>query len=218
MGTEIKLQTARLRMVQDQLRGRGISHPGVLDAFMSVPREEFVPAQYRQQAYDDNPLPIGQGQTISQPYIVALMLQELDPKPSHRVLEIGAGSGYATALLARLVEHVYAVERLEELTERAICLLGRLGVHNVTLSTRDGSLGWAEEAPFDRVICAAATAELPPAWADQLKDDGRIVLPLGAGDVQDLILVTKTPTGPVRRPVTQVRFVRLIGKDGWPGE
>jgi protein-L-isoaspartate(D-aspartate) O-methyltransferase len=139
------------------------------------------------------------------------MLQELDPKPSHRVLEIGAGSGYATALLARLVEHVYAVERLEELTERAMGLLGRLCVHNVTLSTRDGSMGWAEEAPFDRVICAAATRELPPAWVDQLKDDGRIVLPLGAGDVQDLILVTKTPTGLRRRQIAQVRFVPLIG-------
>jgi protein-L-isoaspartate(D-aspartate) O-methyltransferase len=218
MQSEIKLQTARLQMVQEQLRSRGITHPAVLEAFMSVPREQFVPPQHQHQAYEDQPLPIGLGQTISQPYIVALMLQELDPRPHHRVLEIGAGSGYQTALLARLVQHVYAVERLNELTEQAMGALARLGVNNVTLCTRDGSLGWSEEAPFDRIICGAASPETPPLWTDQLTDGGRIVVPLGGPDFQTLTVVTKTPRGLVHLPVTQVRFVRLIGKAGWPGE
>ena len=185
---------------------------------MSVPREQFVPPQYQRQAYEDQPLPIGLGQTISQPYIVALMLQELDPRPEHRVLEVGAGSGYQTALLARLVQHVYAIERLPELSERAMAALTHLAVGNVTLCTRDGSLGWADQAPFDRIICGAASPDVPQPWIDQLVDGGRIVLPLGGIEFQTLTVVTKTPKGLVRRPVTQVRFVRLIGQEGWPGD
>ena len=218
MESEIKLQTARLGMVQQQLRARGITQPTVLEAFTTVPRELFVPPSQQHLAYEDQPLPIGLGQTISQPYVVALMLQELDVQPHHRVLEIGAGSGYQTALLARLAKHVHAIERLEQLAEQAAGALARLAVGNVTLCTRDGSLGWATEAPFDRIICGAASPDVPPAWLEQLVEDGRIVVPLGNAESQMLTLVTRTPQGPLRRPIAPVRFVRLIGQAGWPSQ
>jgi len=202
-------------MISVQLRGRGISHEAVLAAFAAVPREQFVPPAQIDGAYADHPLPIGFGQTISQPYVVALMLQELDPAPDHRVLEIGAGSGYQTALLAHLARHVYAIERIGELSERAVGVLGALNISNVTLCTGDGSLGWPEEAPFDRIICGAGSPDIPAAWIDQLAEGGRIVTPVGGPDAQQLVVARKRGGKISRRQFCGVRFVRLIGKQGW---
>jgi len=210
---------SRLRqtMVEVQLRQRGIRHPAVLETFAEVPRHLFVPPRHRHEAYEDYPIPIGHGQTISQPYVVALMIQELDPRPDHRVLEVGAGSGYQTAILARLVRHVYAVERINELTEQAASVLAALNIANVTVSTMDGSMGWPEEAPFDRIICGAAAPEAPPCWTDQLADGGRIVLPVGGEEVQSLRMLDKQGGKLRSRDLCDVRFVRLIGKWAWPG-
>ncbi|MCJ7545053.1 MAG: protein-L-isoaspartate(D-aspartate) O-methyltransferase [Phycisphaerae bacterium] len=205
-------------MVDHQLRARSISCPKLLEAFMDTPRELFIPAERRGEAYDDCPVPIGFGQTISQPYVVALMIQELEVGPQHTVLDVGAGSGYQTALLARLAKQVYAVERIAELTERAREVLTGLGVANVTLCTQDGSLGWPEHAPFDRIICGAAAVEVPPAWVEQLADGGRIILPLGGEYAQTLVAVQRRGNQVRRQQLCGVRFVKLIGRgDGaWP--
>ena len=215
---EGKLAAARNAMISVQLSGRGISHAGVLAAFAKVPRQRFVPPDQIDQAYADHPLPIGFGQTISQPYVVALMLGELDPSPEHRVLEIGAGSGYQTALLAEMVAHVYAIERIEQLTEKALGVLGGLNVSNVTLCTGDGSMGWPEEAPFDRIICGAASPDVPSTWVHQLAEGGKIVTPVGGPDVQQLLVAEKIGgdiPDSTRRRFCDVRFVKLIGKHGW---
>jgi protein-L-isoaspartate(D-aspartate) O-methyltransferase len=209
-------QLDRLKMVRDQLLARGIKDQAVLDAFAAVPRELFVPADRRHDAYADSPLPIGYGQTISQPYIVALMVQELGVRSEHAVLDVGAGSGYQTAILARLARHVYALERIPELTERAMGTLAGLNVANVTICTQDGSLGWTAAAPFDRIICGAAGPDVPPAWIDQLAEGGRIIMPVGGRHVQTLVAVDKTPKGPHRREICDVRFVKLIGLAAWP--
>jgi len=212
---EEKLIAARRQMVANQLEARGIGTPSVLEAFGAIPRERFMPLEHRHEAYADRPVPIGQGQTISQPYIVALMVQELDPRPHHRVLDVGAGSGYQTAILARLARHVFALERIEELTERAIGVLGSLNISNVTVCTRDGSLGWAEEAPFDRIICGAAAPDVPATWIEQLAAGGRIVAPVGGLDVQTLLVVNKHGKTVRRRELCDVRFVKLIGQQAW---
>ena len=214
--SEEKLLGRRRWMVEHQLRRRGITDERVLAAFEAVERERFVPADRQASAYEDAPLPIGHGQTISQPYIVALMLQELRTRPDHRVLDIGAGSGYQTVLLARLVEHVFAIERIAELTDRLAPLLDETGARNVSLRTGDGSLGWAEAAPFDGIICGAAAPNLPESWADQLVDGGRIVLPVGGEHAQELLVAEKHGGKLHRRHVCGVRFVRLIGEQGWP--
>jgi len=203
-------------MVERQLHARGIHNRTVLQAFLDIPRERFVPPDFDHEAYEDHPLPIGHGQTISQPYVVALMLQELDVQPHHRVLDVGAGSGYQTALLARIARHVFAVERIEELTEKAMGVLASLNVANVTFRTGDGSLGWPAEAPFHRIICGAGAPDVPEAWLEQLVDGGRIVAPVGGVDAQTLILVERDAQRVRRREICDVRFVRLIGQDGWP--
>ncbi len=205
-------------MVEQQLRSRGIRDQAVLKAFLATPREMFLPPERIHQAYEDGPVPIGYGQTISQPYVIALMLQELDVQPTDKVLDVGAGSGYQTALLAALARHVYALERLEQLTERATDTLARLGISNVTLATRDGSLGWPAEAPFDRIICGAAAREVPQPWIDQLADGGRIVMPIGGEHYQTLVVVQRRGEKLARRELCDVRFVKLIGRgDGaWP--
>jgi protein-L-isoaspartate(D-aspartate) O-methyltransferase len=213
---EPKLAAARREMVDKQLRLRGICDGGVLKAFLEVPRERFIDPDRRHEAYIDSPVPIGCGQTISQPYIVALMLQELALRPEHRVLDVGAGSGYQTALLARLVREVYAIERIEELTEEAAGALAGLGIENVTLRTGDGTLGWPEQAPFDRIVCGAGAPDVPPAWIEQLADDGRIILPVGGLNAQVLELIEKHGQSIRRREVCDVRFVKLIGCQGWP--
>jgi len=202
-------------MVRTQMRSRRIRDERVLAAFEQTPRELFVPAGERRDAFADQPVPIGYGQTISQPYVVALMVEELAVEPHHRVLDVGAGSGYQTAILAGLVRHVYAIERIAELTERAAAALAHLGLTNVTLRTGDGSLGWPAEAPFDRIICGAAAPDVPAAWIEQLVDGGRIVAPLGGPDSQDLIAIDKQAGRTRRRQICGVRFVRLVGQQGW---
>lgn len=209
------LAAARDRMLRQHLTGRGIADPAILTAFEQIPRERFIAADQFDQAYGDHPISIGYGQTISQPYIVAEMVQQLLLQPEHRILDVGAGSGYQAAILARLVEHVYAVERIEALRVRAETLLGELGITNVSFSTRDGSLGWASEAPFDGIIAGAAAPALPQAWRDQLVDGGRIVAPIGGAHSQELVVLTKRGDRWVRRLVCGVRFVHLIGEQGW---
>jgi len=213
---QAQLAAARQKMVDHHLRQRGIRHAGLLQAFAEIPRERFIPPDRINEAYADCPVPIGLGQTISQPYVVALMIEQLDPQPTHRVLDIGAGSGFQTAVLARLVKHVYAVERLGQLAEKAISILGSLNVTNVTFCTDDGSLGLSEEAPFDRIICAAATPEVPACWLGQLADGGKIVLPVGGPETQTLQVMEKHGSEVRRREICDVRFVKLIGRKGWP--
>jgi len=203
-------------MVEYQLRARGIGDERILSAFGWVPRECFLPGDRIGEAYSDHPVPIGFGQTISQPYVVALMIQELRVLPHHRILDVGAGSGYQTAILARLARNVYAIERIEALTEKMITALGNLNIRNVTACTGDGSLGWPEEAPFDGIICGAGAPEVPQPWVDQLADGGRIVLPVGGQDFQTLVVVEKTGDKVRRREICDVRFVRLIGQQAWP--
>jgi len=174
-----------------------------------------MPAASEALAYLDSPQPIGLGQTISQPYVVALMTEALQLAPTHRVLEIGAGSGYQTAILARLAKHVYGIERLAELAERTRSVLGDLGIDNVTIHVGDGSLGWPDEAPFDRILCAAAAPEVPDAWVAQLADDGRMVLPVGSRDSQQLLLLGRRGGKPTRKRLCNVRFVPLLGQAGW---
>ena len=205
----------RNAMVLRQLRSRDITDERVLEAMAAVPREKFIPPSRRHEAYGDHPVPIGRGQTISQPYVVALMTQELDVRATHRVLDVGAGSGYQTAILARLAEHVFAVERIDELTERMVGALAEVDVANVTAATADGTLGWAEEAPFDRIICGAGGPDVPQAWIDQLADGGRIVMPVGDPHVQTLIALDKRGGETIRRSICGVRFVKLIGQHGW---
>ncbi len=203
-------------MVAGQLKARGISDARVLAAFETVPRERFCPPELTEHAYEDQPLPIGLGQTISQPYVVALMVQELAVEPASRVLDVGAGSGYQTAILAALSRHVYAIERLEALAERAAAVLGSLNVNNVTFLTGDGTLGWPQEAPFDRIICGAAAPDVPQPWIDQLGDGGRIVVPVGGLDSQALLCLHRRGSEIIRRTISDVRFVKLIGHAGWP--
>jgi len=213
-----KFRRQRMDMVDQQLRARDIHEPRVLAAMAEVPREKFIPPQYRHEAYADRPVAIGAGQTISQPYIVALMTQELDVQPHHRVLDVGAGSGYQTAILARLAKEVFAIERLRELAQRAEGVLRELGYRNVSLTVGDGTLGWPEHAPYDRIICGAAGPEVPASWTDQLAEGGRIVMPIGGPYTQVLVVVHKEAGRLRRRESCGVRFVRLIGKDGWPEE
>ncbi len=212
---EEKLVYARQQMVGTQLKARGIRCEAILHAFAEVPRERFLPPERMHEAYQDRAVPIGCAQTISQPYVVALMLEELDLHPDHRVLDVGAGSGYQTALLARLVREVYSIERLGELTERARGVLSGLGITNVILRTGDGSLGWGEGLTFDRIICGAGAPRVPDAWLEELNDGGRIVAPLGPTDSQTVIVVEKDGQNIRRRAVCDVRFVKLIGAQAW---
>jgi len=206
---------ARHFMVETQLRQRGIANEDVLAAMSRVPRHEFVDQRYAAQAYDDNPLPIGEGQTISQPYIVALMLELLDPAPDQAILEIGTGSGYQTALLAELARHVYTIERHPALAAAAQATLQRLGYTNITMEVGDGSAGLAAYAPYDGIIVAAAAPALPQMLFHQLKEGGRLVIPIGPSDAQDLQLVRKKEGKPVISDQTGCRFVPLVGEHGY---
>ena len=206
----------RAAMVERQLRARGITEPAVLAAFRNVPRHEFVPPDFASQAYADHPIPIGEDQTISQPYIVALMVSQLGLQGHERVLEIGTGSGYQTAILSQLALEVYSVERLPGLLRQAEQRLSRLGYTNIHLSPGNGTLGWTEHAPYETIVVAAAAPDVPQALLEQLIDGGRMVLPVGASDGQVLIKVEKR-SGQVRQ--TQIAgclFVPLIGEQGWP--
>jgi len=208
------LQRARQAMVATQIAARGVHDPRVLDAMRAVPRHEFVPAAIREDAYADSPLPIGHGQTISQPYIVALMTELARPSASDRALEVGTGSGYQAAVLSRLVAQVFSVELVDPLARSASEALRRLGYANVTVRSGDGYLGWPDEAPFDIILVTAAPEEVPPALVAQLKAGGRMVVPVGrVWDVQDLQLIEKDAAGRVStRSVIPVRFVPLVKK------
>jgi protein-L-isoaspartate(D-aspartate) O-methyltransferase len=197
-------------MVRTQIADRGICDLRVLDAMRNVPRHEFVPAPVRQDAYADHPLPIGEGQTISQPYIVAAMLEHLALRGTDRVLEVGTGSGYVTALLSRLCAMVYSLERHAQLAASAESTLHRLEYRNVEVRVGDGRQGWAEHSPFDVVLVSAATAEMPPALFAQLREGGRMVVPIGPGSGQDLQLIRKVGEEPEVKILEGCRFVPLV--------
>ena len=200
----------RHEMVNLQLRSRGIADERVLGAMERVPRHEFAPERYRDQAYQDHPLPIGEGQTISQPYIVALMLEALELLPTDRVLEIGTGSGYVTALLAELTAQVISIERYASLAESAGVLLQHLGYSNVKIVTSDGTLGFQEAAPYDAVLVSAAAAEVPPALLATLAEGGRMIIPVGTDDSQQLRLIRMVHGQPSIEFRELCRFVPLI--------
>lgn len=203
-------------MLRSQLAGRDIRDARVLAAMGTVPRHEFVPEPLRQDAYEDHPLPIGEGQTISQPYIVAAMLEHLALQAADRVLEVGTGSGYAAALLSELCAEVFSVERYSSLAASAEATLLRLGFRNVTIKVGDGSLGWSERAPFDAILVSAATAEVPPALFEQLNEGGRMIVPVGPPSGQQLQLIRKIGS---QRAVTMLegcRFVPLIAENRQP--
>jgi protein-L-isoaspartate(D-aspartate) O-methyltransferase len=218
ISSDLDLAGRRQHMVETQLRQRGIRDELVLAAMARVPRHEFVSESYRDRAYDDSPLPIGYGQTISQPYMVALMLENLALAPNHTVLEIGTGSGYQTALLAELAAHVDSMDRQPGLTAAAKAILQRLGYTNLTIRTGDGSLGMPDRAPFDAIIVSAAAPQLPPALFDQLREGGRLVVPVGSVDTQLLQVVAKQQGTPVIQFQIGCRFVPLIGDQGYPRE
>jgi len=207
----------REAMVERQLSRRGIKDRHILDAFLTVPREVFVGPEYATLAYGDHPLPIEAGQTISQPYIVALMIKAAGIGPGDKVLEVGAGSGYAAAVIGRIARRVVAIERQHELVEVARERLGRLGYDNIEILEGDGTTGCPGEAPFDAILAAASGSHVPSALLDQLADGGRIVMPLGSpGWAQELVKVTKRPGGALEREnLGGVRFVPLIGEEGW---
>jgi len=205
----------RKQMVREQIKRRGLHDSRLLSAFESVPRHLFVPEEYRYAAYDDNPLPIGYGQTISQPYIVALMTDLLKLTGDERVLEVGAGSGYQAAILGMLAEEVYTVEYVPELATRAGTLIKDLGIDNVHCHFGDGSLGWPESAPYNGILVAAAAPQTPKALLDQLEDGGRLVLPVGGRGFQQLEVWERQGEKFNNRSVTAVAFFPLRGEQGW---
>jgi protein-L-isoaspartate(D-aspartate) O-methyltransferase len=207
-----RLLGQRRRMVETQIRARGVTDARVLEAMLEVPRHLFVPATELGQAYEDHPLPIGSGQTISQPFVVAIMTALLELKPQSRVLEIGTGSGYQTAVLSRLAGEVYSIEIVPDLAARALGTLARLGYDNVHVRIGDGYHGWPEAAPFDAILLTAAPPEVPRPLVGQLKPGGRMVLPVG-GLEQDLLLVTKDADGTLKQQkMAPVRFVPMTGE------
>ena len=202
---------ARERMVREQIAGRDVRDPRVLAALARVPRHELVPDEMREHAYEDRPLPIGRGQTISQPYVVAYMTEQLHLRGDERVLEIGTGSGYQAAVLAELAREVYSIEIVEELGARARADLARLGYSNVHVRVGDGYRGWPEQAPFDAIIVTAAPGHVPQPLIDQLAVGGRLVLPVGGLD-QELLRIERDATGLRREHLIGVRFVPMRGE------
>jgi len=206
--------TARQRMVDFQLRARGISDPRVLDAMLRVPRHEFVPEPYRSEAYEDHPLPIGESQTISQPYVVALMLESLQIASTDKVFEVGTGSGYVTALLAELAAQVFSIERYPALAESALKVLTALGYANIQVVTGDGTLGLPAAAPFDAILVSAAAPNLPHTLLTQLREGSRMIVPVGSSDSQQLQFIRMVNGQPVISLREAVRFVPLIPNQG----
>lgn len=207
---------ARREMVSKQLKGRGIRSSRVLDAMSSVPRHLFVPPQHAAEAYADSPLPIGVGQTISQPFMVAAMAEELSLEGGERVLEVGAGSGYQAAVLSRLAGQVIAVESQPTLAAQARERLQRLGYANVRIEVADGSAGRPADAPYDAILVAAAAPSVPPPLIDQLKEGGRLVIPVGTAEHQELLRILKHEGRIVQQSRYDCRFVPLLGRYGWP--
>jgi protein-L-isoaspartate(D-aspartate) O-methyltransferase len=202
-------------MVERQIAARGITNPRILTAMREIPRHIFIPPPYDRSAYDDNPLPIGNGQTISQPYIVALMTELLGPKPGDRILEIGAGSGYQAAILAALAAQVTTIERIPAVAALARSNLEKIGVSNTNLVIGDGTLGYPEASPYSGILITAATPQIPKPLLDQLECGGRLVAPVGECDVQELVRVVNTGGQLVETHHGGVRFVPLIGEYGW---
>ena len=213
-GDKDPFDAARKGMVRDQLSGpgRAITNARVLAVMGKVPRHEFVPERYRSEAYEDGPLPIGYSQTISQPYVVAFMTEQLRPNPTDRVLEIGTGSGYQAAVLAELVTEVYTIEIIEPLAQRAETDLKRLGYKNVTVRAGDGYKGWPEAAPFDAIIVTCAPENVPQPLVEQLKDGGRMIIPVGPAGNQELVLLRKQGNRLEKRATMPVRFVPMTGE------
>jgi len=206
---------SRRKMVDNQIRRRGISDPGLLDAMNQVPRHLFVDQSLWPRAYEDHPLPIGEGQTISQPYIVALMTDALGLTGSEKVLEIGTGCGYQTAVLAKLADWVISIELIRSLSRRAQQTLEELGIFNVNLHVADGTLGWPDEAPYDAIMVTAGGPEVPLPLTEQLAEGGRLVVPVGDAHVQDLLRVTRRGDQLVQENLGGCRFVKLVGEHGW---
>jgi len=227
-GSRDPFAAARERMVRETIEARGIRDPRVLRAMRAVPRHLFVPPGHRDRAYADSPVPIGEGQTVSQPYIVALMTELAEVEPGEKVLEVGTGSGYQAAVLAEMGVRVYTIEIVEPLALRARETLRRLGYDTVRVRVGDGYRGWPAEAPFDAVLVTAAAPRIPEPLLEQLAPGGRLVAPVGAADGQQLVVVTRTPSGSERRTVIPVRFVPMTGEirgatgsgvaSGLPGE
>lgn len=210
------LFVAEREAMVDQLVRHGIGHAGVLDAMRSVPRHRFVPELYRAYSYRDTPIEIGELQTISQPYIVALMIELVRPRPDSVMLEIGTGSGYLAAVLSRLCAGVYGVERLESLAERSRAVLESLGYRNIEIRVGDGTLGWEEKAPFDGIIVSAAGPDVPQSLRAQLAPGGTLVMPVGGRREQRLVRLEKSSDGRTTTTnIGDVRFVSLIGEEGW---
>ena len=207
---------ARREMVASQIEARGICDPRVLAAIESVPREQFVPPSMQHLAYEDRALAIEAEQTISQPYIVAFMTNALRLEEDHKVLEVGTGSGYQTAIISRLTHRVYTVERIAALSRAAKERLAVLGYQNVHQRVGDGALGWEEESPFDRIIVTAAAPAVPPALIEQLADGGRLVIPVGSAEQQRLMILDRRPGRIVERPSIPCRFVKFVGRGAWP--
>ncbi|GMR04565.1 MAG: protein-L-isoaspartate(D-aspartate) O-methyltransferase [Thermodesulfobacteriota bacterium] len=207
---------SRKRMVEAQLMSRGISQKNLLHAMASVPRHLFVEEAFHVQAYGDHALPIGEKQTITQPYMLALMIESLELKGGERVLDVGSGSGYSSAVLSLLAGKVFSVERLSRIAERAGKLLDRLQSSNVVIKVGDGTAGWPEEAPFDAIIVGACAPEIPPPFIEQLKPGGRLVIPVGKDpDSQQLVKVVKRGSTAAMSVITRCRFVKLVGRFGW---
>jgi protein-L-isoaspartate(D-aspartate) O-methyltransferase len=209
---------ARLKMVEEQILSRGIKDPKLIAAMKKIPRHLFVEEALQNQAYSDHPLPIGEKQTISQPYMVALMTEALLLTGKEKVLEIGTGSGYQTAILSELSEKVFSIERIRSLAIRARKLLYELGYFNVEIKIFDGTFGWMEESPFDAILVTAGSPDIPQPMVDQLAIGGRLVIPVGDAYVQDLVRVTKIEGGIRKEDLGGCRFVKLIGKYGWEEE
>jgi protein-L-isoaspartate(D-aspartate) O-methyltransferase len=206
---------SRQTMLDRHLRGRDIHDSRVLDAMAHIPRERFIPEKYAANAYDDNPLPVGMGQTISQPYIVALMTQCLELTGCEEVLEIGTGSGYQCAILAALASRIYTIERFNELSEQAQAVLKSLGYANIEFAVGDGSCGWPEDRQFDRIIVTAAVPDIPEPLKNQLKEGGLIIAPVGGMWAQELVLAKKHKGHLAAETICGCRFVKLIGQHGY---
>ena len=209
------LSVARRRMVEEQLRSRGIHDPHVLRIMQAMPRHLFVDDALTARAYSDHALPIGEEQTISQPYMVALMTQALDLTGSEKVLEIGTGSGYQTAILAELAERVFTIERIPAIAQAARERLTRLGYSNIVFRCADGTVGWRDMAPFDRILITAGAPHMPAFLEEQLKVGGIAVVPVGESDNQSLVKATRVPEGLTQRVLCGCTFVPLIGREGW---
>lgn len=211
----VNFKKARDRMVETQLSARGIHDPRVLEAMRTIPRHLFVDEALQDQSYNDHPLPIGEKQTISQPFIVALMTESLQLQGNEKVLEIGTGSGYQAAILAELAARVFSIERHPNLAYRANQILRKLGYKNVIIRVGDGSMGWPDDAPFDGILVTAGTPSIPQPLVDQLASGGRLVVPVGDRFSQEMVLVERKQEGTIQTNLGGVRFVDLVGKWGW---